>query len=432
MTDELRALIELDVNGHGAVTIGGTARRLEGPDLTTARDHAKSWVIEHARMTGQPIALTVSEPGRDIALRVTADGAITDAPQENATPAVAPSPASGDLGAIETAPATEGWRGTMNALGMRLAPGAAELEKRRTEYAAHQEQETRAQERRRRAADAERADRELIQTTFPGPRTILIANPKGGARKTTTAYCLAATWGITRGGSIVAWDANETMGTLGERSRQNRHQRTVVDLLTARDDFASAETARLGALDGFVRAQGDSHFDVLASDENPVSQDMVDAHGFAAVHDILARFYRVIFVDTGNNIRASHFLAARDIADQLVIPVAAARDSADAATKMMGAFRAAGHGDLVESAVVLLHEVTPTDPAAVGIAQQIAAELAPQVSAVHPIPFDAALKDGQQIDYATLAPQTRLAYRQAAAAIAAAMIRTDEAKAASA
>ena len=38
-------------------------------------------------------------------------------------------------------------------------------------------------------------------------------------------------------------------------------------------------------------------------------------------------------VDTGNNIRASHFLAAVEAADQFAIPIATGHDSANAAHK---------------------------------------------------------------------------------------------------
>lgn len=329
-------------------------------------------------------------------------------------------------------PAEEGARGRFNRmLGTKLGPSEAELAHRRTTL--EQERERQAREvayeeaaaadegrraaREREAAEAFRQLRAIIQTNFQRTRTILVANPKGGARKTTTASLLAAVFGIFRGGYVCAWDANETMGTLGERSLTGTHTRTVVDLLEA---AARMDSIRVGDLDSYVRPQGDSHFDVLASDEDPERQDIVDADGFATIHDILERFYRLIIVDTGNNIRASHFRAALDTADQLVIPVSAAEDSANAAEKMMRSLRASGHGRLVDEAVVLIHDLEPqnSDPAYFEVARAIAARFEDQVSAVLPIPYDSALKDGKQIDYAQLADKTQHAYHQAAGAIA--------------
>lgn len=352
---------------------------------------------------------------------------------------------------IAEKPAEQGLRGTLNGMGMKLAPKEAELAERRAAFAAQQaqEQQRQAEEeqarlaeeeraraeaeaqrahesrqaaRQREAAERDREQRRLIQANFMGVKTILVANPKGGARKTTSTYLLAATMGIIRGGSVIAWDANETMGTLGERSQQDQHSHTVVDLLEqAAPSFTSIEGSRLGALDAYVRPQGDSHFDVLASDEDATRQDIVDREGFETVHEILSRFYRLILVDTGNNIRVPHFLAAVDQADQLVIPVAAGRDSARAALKMMRSLEASGHGDLVESAVVLLHDLEPSTEAGseyLDTVGAIAAEFKGQVAAVVAIPFDASLKGGDEIDHAKLAPATQHAYQEAAAAVA--------------
>lgn len=341
----------------------------------------------------------------------------------------------------KSAPATQGARGSMNSMfRSKLRPAQRELDERKQAFieretlkAQERAREAQAEaarskrqaERQRAAEQKARAERAVIQTNFQSTRTILIANPKGGARKTTTTYLLAATMGIIRGGSVIAWDANETMGTLGERALQDLHTRTVVDLLEeAAPSFNSVESSRVGTLDAFVRPQGDSHFDVLASDEDPTRQDIVDATGFETVHEILSRFYRMILIDTGNNIRVSHFRRALDAADQLVIPVAASRDSAKVAEQMMRAFEASGHGELVKRAVVLLHDLEPenkADEAYLEVVRTIAGRLEPQVAAVIPVPFDSALKGGDEIDYASLSEKTRRAYQEAAAAVAATM-----------
>lgn len=342
-------------------------------------------------------------------------------------------------------PATQGFRAMF-----KLKPGLPELQERRKAFAQakedqrrdedeakrRQEEEAkedaqRAKRRKQRAAerDAHRATlNRSIQTNFQGTQTILVANPKGGARKTTTAYVLAATIGSTRGGSTVAWDANETMGTLGERSQPDRHNRTVVDLLeNGAQHFLDISSARVGVLDHYVRTQGDAHFDVLASDENPNRQDQIDAEGFNKVHDILAHFYRMIVVDTGNNIRAPHFIEAQGHTNQLVIPVAASHDSKNRALDMISAFTVAGYDYLVANAVVLVHELEPVERDDQGnaisggghelTAAEIATAFERHVRTVLPIPYDARLKDGGVIDYFELAPATIDAYREAAAAI---------------
>lgn len=347
-------------------------------------------------------------------------------------------------------PATEGWRALL-----RITPGPAELQRRKQEFAARKTEE--AEQARREAeqlrAEQQRAAEELsrreareqqrtahraklnrkIQTNYQGTRTILVANPKGGARKTTTTYLLGAMIGSTRGGSTIAWDANETMGTLGERAQQDRHHRTVVDLLEdGAQHFLDIDSARVGVLDAYVRNQGDAHFDVLASDENPARQDQIDAEGFRKVHDILTHFYRMVLVDTGNNIRAAHFTEAQRHSDQLVIPVAASHDSKNRALDMMAAFTAAGYDHLVASAVVLVHELEPIERADDGTtlsnreheltATEIAEAFDGRVRTVLPVPYDPTLKDGGVIDFFDVQPATVAAYREAAAAISDALI----------
>lgn len=354
-------------------------------------------------------------------------------------------------------PASSGWRALL-----RLGPDEKELAQRREEFSAKKDEEAeeqrrleegRRQEAARRRAEEQRQEEErtrkqarderraahkakltrTIQTNFQGTRTILVANPKGGARKTTTTYILGAMIGSTRGGSTIAWDANETMGTLGERAKSDLHHRTVVDLLEdGAQHFLDIDSARVGVLDAYVRNQGDCHFDVLASDENPNRQDQIDAEGFRKVHDILSHFYRMILVDTGNNIRTAHFTEAQKHADQLVIPVAASHDSKNRALNLMAAFTASGYDHLVASAVVLVHELEPIERDEEGntlsnpqhelTAAEIAEAFDGRVRTVLPVPYDPALKDGGVIDYFTLAPETISAYREAAAAVSDALL----------
>ncbi|MGL4256688.1 MAG: ParA family protein, partial [Microbacterium sp.] len=81
-------------------------------------------------------------------------------------------------------------------------------------------------------AEQSRLDREKrVQRRLDAPRTIVVLNPKGGAHKTTSTLLLAATFGTLRGGATLAWDNNETRGTLGWRAQNAPHHRTAVDLL---------------------------------------------------------------------------------------------------------------------------------------------------------------------------------------------------------
>lgn len=370
---------------------------------------------------GAPEA-AVPEPSADPdAERTLAPGGPTPAAE---TP---PGPTGGSWEEIAARPATVGWRGALNRVGLNLPPGDGELAVRRFDHSAARRAEETAHRSRRREetvvqVSQDREQRSLIQTNFQGPRTLLVANPKGGSRKTTTSYLLAATLGTVRGGSVVAWDANESTGSLGERSLQDLHTRTVVDLMDrAESDFGSVSSSRLGVLDRYVRGQGDAHFDVLAADEDPTGDEVADGAGFETVHEILERFYRLIVLDSGNNMRLAHFRAALEHTDQLVVPVTTSLDSASAARRMLDALAAGGQEDLVARAVVLLQELE--DPSVAGeedreLARSLGAEFAERVAGVVVVPFDPALKRGGAIDPERLRPSTLAAYRDAAALIA--------------
>ncbi|UEJ82737.1 hypothetical protein Bra3105_18235 [Brachybacterium halotolerans subsp. kimchii] len=341
---------------------------------------------------------------------------------------------------ISARPATQGIRGRLNGLGFHFAPAPDEVQERREELQAtiageeqiqraeafrkvhEREQETRRQAREREHDERDRQQRALIQTNFDDGRTITMVNVKGGAGKTTAGFLIAATLGRVRGGGVVAWDANETRGTLGFRAAKDAHERTVVDLLSNADAFGTVEGSRLPTLMRYVRQQGDDQFVVLASDKDPEAQEMVDADGFRTVHEILERFMNVIVVDTGNNERAAHFLAAIEATDQLVIPISPGADSVAAAEWTMDALAARGHEDLVRHAIVLLQD-SATRP---GDGAEIAARFEGKVRQILPIPYDPALDGGTEIIFDELQPSTRDAFQEATAAIAQGLAETRE------
>ncbi|GAB4097667.1 hypothetical protein GCM10028787_31420 [Brachybacterium horti] len=333
---------------------------------------------------------------------------------------------------ISQQPATQGFRGALNGMGLKLAPTDTELAQRREtlrediareererladEQLAQEEavQETRRAARERAAAEKERAERAIIQTSYDESKTVTAANDKGGVGKTTDILCLAAAAGRIRGGDVIAWDANETRGTMGFRALKDRHNRSVVDFLEeAAQDFTTVEGSKRTTLTRYTRGQGDNKFSVLASDESRRKQDQVDGDAFRTVHEIVGRFHSLIFVDTGNNHEVSHFKAALAATDQLVVPVSPGEDGAYAAELMLDLFIGWGYGDLVKNAVVLLHDSATQH----GDARAIAAKFENRVRAILPIPFDPILDAGDEIDFDALKPATRAAYQTAAAAI---------------
>ncbi|WP_448231670.1 MinD/ParA family ATP-binding protein [Microbacterium lacticum] len=266
-------------------------------------------------------------------------------------------------------------------------------------------------------AEQSRLDRErLVQRRLDGPRTIVILNPKGGAHKTTSTLLLAATFGTQRGGATLAWDNNETRGTLGWRAQNAPHHRTAVDLFEHLDSFAEPSQASLAALDTYVRTQVDARFDVLASDEDAAASSSIDAAAFDRLHGVLSRYYRLLIVDTGNNMRASNWVAAVAAADQLVIVSTVREDTAASAAWLLDGLREKGFDAKIDDAVTIL--AAPSAKPDRKLAERLERHFAQVTSAVVHVPFDPALVDGGPIDFDALSPESRDAWLTAAAAIA--------------
>jgi MinD-like ATPase involved in chromosome partitioning or flagellar assembly len=309
----------------------------------------------------------------------------------------APLPTLSDLLAARpqppAGPAEHGWRGTLRRVTgglVKLPPGPAE--------------------------QAHRSSVARVQRSLEGPRTVVVMNPKGGAHKTTATLLLAASFGQHRGGYTLAWDNNETRGTLGWRSQQALHHNTAVNLLQDLERFADRGAARIGDLDNYVRSQGSAQFDVLASDEDAASAASIDAFAFRSLHRTLSRFYRVMVVDTGNNMRASNWQAAVEAADQVVVVSTVREDTAQSAAWAIDALRATGHEDVVRRAVTVLSAPAPQRDEA--LAARLHDHFGQLTRAVLDVPYDPSLVGGTPLDLARLQRRTREAWLHVAAAVA--------------
>ncbi|WP_370375447.1 chromosome partitioning protein [Micromonospora sp. HM5-17] len=257
-------------------------------------------------------------------------------------------------------------------------------------------------------------DIETIRRNFGGLRQVTVVNPKGGAGKTVAILLLAMTFGQKRGGYVLAWDNNETQGTLGMRAQQDFHSRTVRDLLRDLHQFKGAH-GRVGDLSQYVRSQGEGMFDVLASDESATGGEMLTAAAFAEIREVVSRFYKLIFVDTGNNVRAQNWQAAIDATDQLVVTMSARNDSAETAARMLDHLEQSGRQRLVRQAVTVVS--MPPSRKEIDL-PPIQRHFAARTRAVLLAPYERLIDTGEPIRYAQLSSATREAWLKIAAAVA--------------
>jgi MinD-like ATPase involved in chromosome partitioning or flagellar assembly len=259
-----------------------------------------------------------------------------------------------------------------------------------------------------------RHDVDKVRRNFGGLRQVTVVNPKGGAGKTVAVLLLAMTFGQKRGGYVLAWDNNETQGTLGMRAQQDFHSRTVRDLLRDLNSFRGA-SGRVGDLSQYVRAQSEGMFDVLASDESATAGEMLTATAFAELREVVSRFYKLIVVDTGNNLRAHNWQAAIDATDQLVVTMSGRNDSAEPAARMLDHLEQQGRHRLVRQAVTVVS--MPPNRRDLNI-PAITRHFAARTRTVITAPYEKSIDSGEPLRFAQLSQSSKDSWLKIAAAVA--------------
>jgi hypothetical protein len=216
------------------------------------------------------------------------------------------------VAAAGTEPATVGWRRRVRRLtGGIVAPRPS------------------AAERRLRAARA------VVRSSLDRSLTVVFAHPDASADRTPLRA--AGTFGVLRGGSVVAW-AVDGPGMPGVPAGQEPAPGTVSDLVAALPRFDRIEASR-SDLAAFLQPQP-SGVDVL-----PVAPGPGD---FARVHRVLRRYYPIMCVAAGPAAPVSAWAA---VADVLVVCCAPTQASVDAGRQLLAGLRSAGHEALVAGAV---------------------------------------------------------------------------------
>jgi len=271
---------------------------------------------------------------------------------------------------------------------------------------------------------AERADHRAIAQHWPGPRTIAVINPKGGAGKTPTSVFLSAFLARVGGAGVLAWDNNETRGTLGWRTEQGPHSAHVHDLLGAADQLLAPD-ARVADLARYVHHQTEDQYDVLRSDPYAIRpEDRISAEELAVVHRVASRYYRVTVMDSGNNEASPNWLAMIDRADVLVVATStdesAAEDGRLALENLRQHSRRAAV--LADHAVAIVSHGNSDDPDPADTVARYRQLCGDAVA----IPFDRAMR-ARHLRMDALSPHTYAAWRRAAATVAHALTAAPEA-----
>ncbi|WP_285114016.1 AAA family ATPase [Leifsonia sp. fls2-241-R2A-40a] len=404
----------------GELIVDGVREDFVEESTQRVREAVLGRVGEIAAAAGRPVRLTVSDEEGDWLLAVQPDGSIVDeealsaGPEPEHVPALfraapplevlpddaPPQNASREAPAREsflrverTRPdrARQGMRGALARAGVPLGPSAAELR--------------------------ERAELDAVSRHWAGPRTIAIVNGKGGANKTPTTALLSAVFARNGGSGVLAWDNNETRGTLGWRTEKDDHDATVQSLLPATDVLMSAG-ARTADIGHYMHHQNADKYDVLRSNPTMLATEQrISSADFDRLHAVATKFYRLVIIDSGNDESAERWLRMIDHTDQLVIATTALGEHAEAGALLLEALmqRDAHSARLAREAVVIVSQSERTGPASE--VRRVATGFEPLARRAVTIPFDPEMHGGR-LSFESLAPRTRRAWLHAAAAVA--------------
>ena len=118
------------------------------------------------------------------------------------------------------------------------------------------------------------------------------------------------------------------------------------------------------------------------------------------MHKLLERFYRVILIDTGNNMRAENWLAAAEAADLLVVTSTVREDTGYSGLWMLDALQDAGYQNLKHKTVTVLSD--PSPQVDTKLAHDLVEVYQQRTRGVYRVPYDPALVAGSVVPYAQL------------------------------
>ena len=312
------------------------------------------------------------------------------APEAPPAPAAPPASSAGDFTESTMlrpagAPRARGWR--------RVAQVAS--------FGTYQPQPTATQ----------RSERELlerIRTPVADCRRIAVISRKGGVGKTTTTLMLGHALAEHRGDRVVALDGNPDAGSLGYRVPRETAA-SITDLL---DEAGRIE--RYADIRRFT-SQASSRLEVVASDDDPHISQAIGEQEYGQAITELERHYNLILLDTGTGILDSATRGILRRADQLVVVLAGSLDSSRAAGLTLDWLEQHGYSALVGTAVAVINQARNR-----GLVEVIRIEdhFRARCRDVVRVPWDGRLEAGGEAGLSDVAPATRRAYLELAAAVA--------------
>lgn len=253
----------------------------------------------------------------------------------------------------------------------------------------------------------------LVRTRVNGCRRIAVISRKGGIGKTTTTLMLGHQFASVRGDRVVALDANPDAGSLADRVLRETDA-TVTDVLRDGEHLIAYSDVRR------MTSQAPSRLEIVASDNDPRISDALGEDEYARVMHVLSRHYSIILSDTGTGILDSATRGILNMADQVVLCAAPSLDASRVSALTLDWLDQHGYEKLAREAVVAINAVRQG-----GLVEldRLQSYFERRCRAVVRIPWDPRLSAGAETTLEELSEQTRTAYLNLAAMVAAGFAR---------
>ena len=284
-------------------------------------------------------------------------------------------------------PPASGWRRIVykvSAGALNPGPGASEV--RRTELLAR------------------------AKTPIADCRRVAVISRKGGIGKTTTTLMLGHTFATYRGDRVVALDGNPDAGSLGYRVKRQTTA-TVADLLQVAQGVGVDRYADVRSF----TSQAPTRLEVIAAADDPSMELVLGWSEYQAVLGVLERHFNLILCDTGTGIIDDATQGILNRADQIVLCASASIDGSRASSLTLDWLDAHNFNNLAAEAVVVINALHGSSLVQV---DELERHFRQRCRAVIRIPHDRRLEAGAETTLEELAPATRDAYLELAAAVA--------------